>query len=377
MRKYLSVISMFVIVALLIGLGFYIRSRSTTSTPSSPDGSSSAGLPDATGQFAAWTPRPSTTGAAASSFRPTTDKAVENFFLGSSSTYYLEPDGKISAQNGSSSEILSSTPLRDISLSSFSADGGWLLVAYDSGAQWGLYDLNKRSWRPLEGGITSGAWSPKGACLVYYRAGGLWSLDLSPKDPKPQLLQNISLADIVLSWPSANTLLLSDRASAKLTGTILSFDLKEKTMSALVSQPGLLGLWNTDLSRSLLFQSTQERGGALYLANGDGDRLSALSFLTLPSKCLFDRNGTSSPEYLYCAIPSGSFSDKTLPDEYFKQSLFTDDDFYRIDLTTGELSPLLIAPAGTMDAEKLQIKNGRLYFRNRLDSKIYDFSLGS
>jgi hypothetical protein len=152
-------------------------------------------------------------------------------------------------------------------------------------------------------------------------------------------------------------------------------------------------------------------GGKLSLLNTSGQTLNALTFLTLPSKCVFDiqtqnppqatsapttssstkstsKKGSATPppvvtpvisqEYLYCAVPRDTqrLNTSALPDDYLKGALFTSDDFWRIDLATGDTSAVFIDPNQNLDATDLKIFNKTLFFVNRFDKKLYAISLG-
>jgi hypothetical protein len=80
---------------------------------------------------------------------------------------------------------------------------------------------------------------------------------------------------------------------------------------------------------------------------------------------------------LYCAVPrdQDTFGVARLPDEYDQKMLFTADDFYRINTTSGALSTVFSNTNLTLDATDLKIANGILFFVNRYDQKLYAIKL--
>lgn len=85
----------------------------------------------------------------------------------------------------------------------------------------------------------------------------------------------------------------------------------------------------------------------------------------------------NSKDFLYCAIPRDAekLSRSFLPDDYYKMTLLTADDFYRIDLINGNAAPILADPGQTIDASNLKIFNNKLFFVNRYDQKLYAITL--
>ena len=57
------------------------------------------------------------------------------------------------------------------------------------------------------------------------------------------------------------------------------------------------------------------------------------------------------------------------------QALFTADDLYKIDLTSGDVEALIANPAILFDAANIAIRGNKLFFINRLDRKLYTISL--
>jgi hypothetical protein len=85
----------------------------------------------------------------------------------------------------------------------------------------------------------------------------------------------------------------------------------------------------------------------------------------LPEKCAFAQG------YLYCAVPQEPWGVTVmLPDDYLKQNLFSQDDFYRINLETGETN-LFYRSDTLLDAAMLQATNNGLYFLSRADGHLY------
>ena len=97
--------------------------------------------------------------------------------------------------------------------------------------------------------------------------------------------------------------------------------------------------------------------------------LTPLSFNTLPPKCLIENNK------IYCAVPKNINEGIKLPDDYYKKAIYFDDTIYLIDLSNAGVTELKTDSNLTIDAEHLEISNGKLFFKNRLDDKLYSLEL--
>lgn len=200
--------------------------------------------------------------------------------------------------------------------------------------------------------------------------------------------------DLVPRWLNQNTVLLSEKSSALIGSSLWKYDVGRKSFIALeTNKPGLQSAWNTSGTLGLVFGTKQSgRGGDLMLTDGSGKVLYRINFLTLPSKCLFAEKASALPsaststvplkqapgkEILYCAIHRDPEKLRTsqLPDSYEKRELFTSDDFYMIDLGSGNTSPVFVDPEKDLDADNLKIFNNKLFFVNRFDARLYAISL--
>jgi hypothetical protein len=389
MKRSLSIIGIVAGVVLLLGLGYYIRSRSLGGT--NPDGSPVSGLPvtnvDFTDRGASTTP----IGAGVGTFGRSVDAEVEAFYVMPSETVlYLERSGKvIKAAKNASVETLSSSPLMNIRSARFSFDGRRLLVGYgEVNIQWSVFDTEKKTWHPLAGTILTATWSPSDNRIAYISARGIETIDMSAAKPQGQLIQKIAIADTDILWPSLNRLILADKPSSATRSSILSFDMKTKEVGLIGEHLGYAGLWNFEGSRAVTFRGLAGgKGGSFFETDQKGTNEKQFNFLTLPQKCVFSSQviplalSSSTPkgatttrkEFLSCAIPRNQdrlFSEP-LPDAYLKRALFTQDDLFDIDLSSGQLVPLLAENPDIFDADMLQVQNGRVFFRNRIDYKIY------
>lgn len=332
-----------------------------------------------------------------------------NYFVDrDKNTIIAQPDGEILkiAPSGQKT-VLNSTAIANLNSLSFSYDGQKILAAFGSSfesVQASVFDIVKKTWAPLPSKIQSPVWSPKNYEVAYLgNTGGKTTInliDLESDGAQPSQIFSFNGQDITLRWILPNTMLFGEKVSALAPASIWRFDVKKKTFSPiLTNQPGLKVAWNASGTEGLAFASspTTKRGGELRLITDEGDTIRTLSFITLPSKCVFGSKKILSPlpssgtgsvpkatstvpltttPALFCAIPRDQkkLQASMLPDAYHKKSLFTIDDFYEIDLRDGKITPLF-AESKEIDAQTLKIFNERLFFINRFDNKLYSIAL--
>ena len=80
---------------------------------------------------------------------------------------------------------------------------------------------------------------------------------------------------------------------------------------------------------------------------------------------------------MVCAIPrdKNALDNNSLPDAYLKKALFTSDDFFEINVSTGEFKSVFSDDTKNLDADDVKIFNQSVFFINRYDKKVYSVAL--
>lgn len=415
MKRFLYLLIIVGVVALVIILGYYLRYRASAPTP--PEQTILGNLPPTQGGATA---APTTGGnpsqapsvgggiqAAGQKLGVVTQNQVLDYFVDSQKNVLtIQPDGQVVEISGGSASTLSSSVVQDLRFAEISPDGKKIFVSFGSTLkpQASIFDVATKSWQPLGENIESADWSPDGSEVAYLTPKGsvheIYLLDISNPKAKPTGILEIRAEDLVLYWVGANQIILSDKASASYAGSILSLDIKKKTLSTIIENNlGLQSIWNVPLGVGLVFTSKYSGGGgSLSLFDLAGARLNGLNFITFPNKCAFSAQpqatptatttkpasttktaagAASSTKILYCAAPRDQqkLGISTLPDDYLTRALYTSDNFLAIDLNTGNANPFFADPSQTLDAANLKIFNRILFFVNRYDKKLYAISL--
>ncbi len=184
-------------------------------------------------------------------------------------------------------------------------------------------------------GAKSFAFSPDAKKIVYYILdSGNNSLFISNADGKNQktLVKNFQLRDIILSWPKTNQIVMTSRPSGLVRGGLWSFDTNNlKIVKVIGDLPGLEAVFSPkgdEFIYSYVNQNGQNPILAVY-RKGISKKINNVS--TLTDKCAWSGDSIN----IYCAIPKLWPDSAVLPDDYYKNTISTIDDIWKINTETG------------------------------------------
>ena len=284
--------------------------------------------------------------------------------------YYLNENGQVLKILNGSEELINSQTLNKLNKIESSYDGNLLFARFDypSSPIFSIFDITTSNWKPLSADTISAAWSPNSQELIFATSNSLNIVDFSSQ--KSRKVLDLTQKDINLSWLSTSTVLITTPTTSDLSSPIWSLNLLNKSMAAfLPDELGLTVKWfkNSDFGIKL---NNENRSPRLSLIDKNGSTLLTFTFVTMPSKCLIDKDN------IYCAVPKNLPANLKLPEDYYKGSVYFDDTLYLINLSNGAVSELQIENKGQVfDAEHLEIQNGKLLFKNRLNGKLYGLEL--
>lgn len=342
--------------------------------------------------------------------------ALDYYIDSQNNAVLIRPAGQVVQVVGGNASVLSSTAIDNIIRAEFSYDGKKILAVFGdrNNPQLSVFDVANKSWQPLSVGLLSATWSPNDYRIAYFApvknstALSLQTLDISNPKAKPLEIVRINIQDQKLNWLAPDEILMSDKGSAFAAGSVWAVNLKNKTLAPLINgYYGLESLWSATAGEGLVSSVNYLSGRNVKtsLFGLGGNLLNSLTFLTLPSKCAFAtvvQNQTSTVtaatttaktkgvtatssvvtktitnNYLYCAVPRDQqkLSASSLPDDYEQMAFFTSDNFYKIDLASGDTTSVFSDPSRDLDATDLKIFNNTLFFVNRYDNLVYAITL--
>lgn len=338
------------------------------------------------------------------------DEPVLDYFIDSrGNATIIEPNGIITAITGNNADILSSSAILNIISANFSYDGAKVLVNFGdrNNPQTSVFDIKTKSWTPFPAGMTSPRWSPVDYRIAYLRNNSdltetLTTIDASKTKNNSVAVMTLHVQDVSLLWLLKNKIMFYDAPSIYSYGSAWSFDLQKKNIISLITeQRGMEATWSTPTTTTgiVFIGDVSQYGGRLELVDSSGKETEQFSFLTLPSKCLFNpssapkssnatqtttttvanTSSTANTSYLalYCGIPrdQDALSSGRLPDNYEQMALFTSDNIYRINTSNGNIDTLLNDQSKNIDVSDLKIFGNSLFFINRYDKKLYSIGI--
>ena len=155
----------------------------------------------------------------------------------------------------------------------------------------------------LPDNITSLAVSPDGSQIAYLLPSASGSDGYIAKNDgsNGKKLFSVGLSQLLLSWPSANILLMATKSSESAPGIVFSVNAKTGGIVPLIYADGLTAIADRAFDE-VVYQSAAPGAQArsTYAHNVANNTDVALSFDPIPEKCTW---GSASPGTLYCAAP--------------------------------------------------------------------------
>ncbi len=326
-----------------------------------------------------------------------------DYFIDSENTVTLvQPDGKIAKIERGESSFISSSEINDVQGASFSHDGKKILVTFGDrlNIQASVFDIKNKSWNPLPAGSRSPGWSPIDYRIVYFSQkngrGSLSTVDMAKEKSSPVDIMKLNALDMRLDWVERNRILVSDKSNALFFGFVTSLNLSNKSISPVLErESGIESAWSPALGLGLMLSSAREwKSGKLTLFKLSDNSAKEITLNTLPSKCAFateeEEINSASPaststqapktekaDVVYCAVPRDFrlFATYSAADDYYKKSIYSIDDFYRVNLKNGGVESVFADQAQFLDAINLKVFDQNLFFVNRYDLRLYAISL--
>lgn len=301
-------------------------------------------------------------------FGALTNISIFDYWLNSktNSIYYLNEAGQIIKNNNGNEELVNSQSLQKLNKVTASPDGNYILAKfnYPTLPTFSIFNTITNSWQSLPQNTIAAAWSPDSQKIAYLDDKSLKILNILTQ--KTQEVLKFSQKEIDLDWRFDNQILISSNYGP--TTKILSFALDKKTLTPFLEEFGLVIKWSDDNLFGIKLNTINNKP-VTSIIDANGTVLTQLTFITIPSKCLIQQHK------IYCAVPQNISEQLKLPEDYYKKVVYFDDKLYLIDLTNGGVSEISADINVPIDADHLEFSQGKLYFKNRLDDKLYSLAL--
>jgi hypothetical protein len=332
------------------------------------------------------------------------DNEIKNYFVNEKNeVFVVDYFGKIIKVVNGQSEIINDSNSGNPYQVLFSPSGEKILIDFSDFIS--IFDLQNKNWRQLN--LNSFGASFDLNNNVYYfqkenASNSIFKLDLSKDDSKPQKLIQLNILDSYLISKNKEEVFIISKPSSLAHGGVLLFNNQNKNISLIYEFPGLNFNWDQKTQNGVLLTSGGLNKGGKFFWINKNLKNQELSFLTLPSKCIFNEEltkvnedvlnqtptsststlkttqvSTTTKTFLICAVPrnQNELKNKYITDDYLSYELYTEDDIYKIDLNSGETKIVFNDKTKSFDMDKLQLVNNRIFFINRFDKKLYSINL--
>jgi len=283
---------------------------------------------------------------------------------------------------GANTKKISSSNLKNIFKIIWSADEEKVVAFYlDNGATKKVYyNYLNNEHAFYDAKVGSVAWSPDSKKIAYqFTDPATGQSNVSVADPNGANWKNIfktRLTNLIISWPTAQTISLQSQPSGLSTGFLFSLDSATGDFKSVLSDlPGLSAIWSP-AGDKILYSKTDSNGKnpGLYFCDSAGQNNKNLNLAGLADKCVWNQSGN----IIYCALPQQMSSNNIWPDDYYKGLAILSDDFYKIDLTASTKTKIAGSTNETgYDAQNLFLspKGDYLFFTNKKDGLLYRIKL--
>ncbi|MES3005654.1 MAG: hypothetical protein V4664_01760 [Patescibacteria group bacterium] len=182
----------------------------------------------------------------------------------------------------------------------------------------------------------------------------------------------------LVSWPTAQTVVLNTKPSGLTEGYSYTFDTKTRSFVKLIgNRKGLTTLMSPDGSSVLVGESPL---GTIQMNvfNRKTGMVRDLFVRTFPEKCVWSRKEV---QIVFCAIPENIRYD-TYPDAWYMGRISFSDSIWRIDTSTGE-NRRLVQPVALVGQiidvinPSLSRNEDFLMFQNKTDLSLWSYQLNS
>jgi len=243
-----------------------------------------------------------------------------------------------------------------------------------------LYNLSDKKSSPLNKYLSYISWSTDSNKIVYqFQNDATGANDISVANPdgsKFSVILSTRMKNLIVEWPSIN-IFLREKPSGLAQSTLYSLSPSSRSLNKLISNVYGFSIKWSQKGDKLLYSETDSKGDNIRVSTADnnGGNKKAVGISTLAEKCVWSQD----IRYIFCAIPKNIKEAKVLPDDFYKGVFVGDDQFYKINVETGEKTNILEGEILSMsyDASELFLspQENYLFFVNKGNGLLYSIEL--
>ena len=234
---------------------------------------------------------------------------------------------------------------------------------------------------PLNKYIDYIAWSPDAAKIAYqYQNEFTDENNINTSNPdgsSPSTIIRTRIKNLVVEWPKGGEIFLREKPSGLVQSSLYSLSPLTKAFTKVISNIyGFSIKWSIE-GNKLLYSKTNSNGKdiVILIANRNGSDQKTTKVSTLAEKCVWSQD----PRIIFCAVPKNINDARILPDDFYKGTFLADDNFWKINIETGEKIKILEDwdMPETYDAVDLFLspQESYLLFINKVNGLLYSIEL--
>lgn len=300
--------------------------------------------------------------------------------------YYSQYNGNLwqSDFDGSSLTKMSSTPLNNLINVIWSPDKTKVISIYqdeENNISKQIYNFSNGQLSGLSSYIQEVTWSPSSEKIVYhYKNTTSGENNISTANTDGSGWNNIfqlRMSDVLLDWVGSEISFYEKPSGLTQSSLFLLNPLNGSLNKVISDKEGFSIKWSPQADK-VLYSKTSASGKniGLYVALKNGAGETSLNISGLVEKCVWSKDNRT----LFCAIPKNIDEAQTLPDDFYKGTFISDDEFWKINLETGEKTVLLepwekgnkIYDAVDLFLSPLE---DYLFFVNKINGLLYSIKL--
>ncbi len=173
-------------------------------------------------------------------------------------------------------------------------------------------------------------------------------------------------------WPSNNTITLTTKPSANISGYMYTIDSAGKNLIKILGDIKGLTTLTSPNGKLILYG---DNNLLLNIYDTEKRNPTQLGIRTLPEKCVWGKISDA----IFCAVPK-QISVGSYPDTWYQGEMSFNDQIWKVDTKTGNAALLIDPSAGgreEIDGTKLALDESEnyLFFVNKKDSFLWEFNL--
>ncbi len=199
----------------------------------------------------------------------------------------------------------------------------------------------------------------------------------NPDGSNYSIILTTRMKDLIVEWPKGSEVFLREKPSGLVQSSLYSLNTLTKGFTEIVSDVyGFSIKWSPD-GNKILYSQTESKGKNITISTAErnGSNQKTANVSTLAEKCVWSQD----PRIIFCAIPKNINQASLLPDDFYKGTFLADDEFWKINIISGENNKILddSQMIETYDAIDLFLspEENYLFFINKVNGLLYSIEL--